>query len=123
MAIDANCRGHSIEMFPASRARAVQGGLAFLRRLMRLTSDRKLAKRGCCDTLPEIFSRGTGWRREARLALGLFASVHHPDDNVAGRMHDALYLAHDGHGDQRSRTAGCRSAVRTRSWQDGPERQ
>ena len=35
------------------------------------------------------FSRGTGLRCEVKLVLGLFASVQHPDGNIAGRMHDA----------------------------------
>src|ERR1700720_4115866 len=38
MAIDAHWRGHTMAKFPASRTRAVQGGLAFLRRLMPSTS-------------------------------------------------------------------------------------
>src|SRR6516225_6040233 len=70
LAIDANCRGLSIQEFPASRARAVQGGLAFLRRLMRLTSDTNCSQRGCCDTLPEIFPRH-GFAPRGRACFGL----------------------------------------------------
>jgi hypothetical protein len=35
------------------------------------------------------FSRETGLRCEVKLVLGLFASVQHPDGNIAGRMRDA----------------------------------
>jgi hypothetical protein len=35
------------------------------------------------------FSRETGLRCEVKLVLGMFASVQHPDGNIAGRMRDA----------------------------------
>jgi len=51
--------------------------------------ERKLLAWADVMTAAGDFSRRTGLRCEVKLVLGLFASVQHPDGNIAGRMHDA----------------------------------